>query len=73
MRVRWLRMVMAFDRVGHRLPYAMSRGYAAQKTTTVVGHSWADEPDQFRVDCAAIEKVCYSTEIINKIDELFVP
>ena len=33
----------------------------------------ADKRDQFRVDCAAIEKVCYSTEIINKIDELFVP
>ena len=27
--MRRLRMVMALDRVGHRLPYAVSRGYSA--------------------------------------------
>lgn len=48
--MRRLRMVMALDRVGHRLPYAVSRGYAAQKPSPVIGHSTAYNSDQFRVD-----------------------
>ena len=47
--VRRLRMVMALERVGHRLPYAVSRGYAAQKTSPVIGHSTAYNSDQFRI------------------------
>lgn len=50
--VRRLRMVMALERVGHRLPYAVSRGYAAQKTSPVIGHSTAYNSDQFRIYCA---------------------
>ena len=73
MHVRRLGVVVAFDQVGHGLADAMPGRDTAQKTSPVIGHPAADNPDQFRVDCAAIEKVCYSTEIINKIDELFVP
>lgn len=48
-RVCRLRVVVAFDRVGHRLSDAMSGLEAAQKTSPVIGHSAADNPDQFRI------------------------
>ena len=51
MRVRRLRMVVALDRVGHGLSDAMPGLEAAQKTSPVIGHSAADNPDQFRIDC----------------------
>ena len=73
MRMRRLGVVVAFDRVGHRLAHGMAGLNATQETASVIWRFRADKRDQFRVDCAAIEKVCYSTEIINKIDELFVP
>ena len=47
-RVCRLRVVVAFDRVGHRLSDAMSGLEAAQKTFPVIGHSAADTPGQFR-------------------------
>ena len=49
MRVRRLRMVVALDRVGHGLSDAMPGLEAAQKTSPVIGHSAADNPDQFRI------------------------
>ena len=49
MRVRRLRMVVALDRVGHRLSDAMPGLEATQKTSPVIGHSAADNPDQFRI------------------------
>ena len=48
--MRRLRVVMALDRVGHRLSDAMPGLEAAQKTSPVIGHSAADNPDQFRID-----------------------
>ena len=73
MRVRRLRMVVALDRVGHGLSDAMPGLEAAQKTSPVIGHSAAHNPDQFRIDSAAYRKAYHYTEIRNKIDELFVP
>ena len=51
-RVRRLRMVMALERVGHGLSDAIPGLEAAQKTSPVIGHSAADNPDQFRIHCA---------------------
>ena len=47
--MRRLRMVMALERVGHRLSDAMPGLEATQKTSSVIGHSAAYNPDQFRV------------------------
>ena len=47
--MRQLRMVMALDRVDHGLSDAMPGLEATQKTSPVIGHSAADNPDQFRV------------------------
>ena len=47
--MRRLRMVMALDRVGHRLPDAMPGLEATQKTSPVIGHSTAYNSGQFRV------------------------
>ncbi len=47
--MRRLRMVVALDRVGHSLSDAMPGLEATQKTSPVIGHSAADNPDQFRV------------------------
>ena len=49
MRVRRLRVVVAFDRVGHGLSDAMPGLDTAQETSPVIGHSAAYNPDQFRV------------------------
>ena len=51
--MRRLRMVMALDRVGHRLPDAMPGLEATQKTSPVIGHSTAYNSGQFRVDWKA--------------------
>ena len=50
--MRRLRVVMALDRVGHSLSDAMPGLEATQKTSPVIGHSAADNPDQFRIYCA---------------------
>ncbi|WP_370809514.1 hypothetical protein [Bilophila wadsworthia] len=42
-------VVMALERVGHRLSDAMPGLEATQKTSPVIGHSAADNPDQFRI------------------------
>ncbi|WP_302457184.1 hypothetical protein [Bilophila wadsworthia] len=47
--MRRLRMVMAHERVGHRLSDAMPGLEATQKTSPIIGHSAADNPDQFRI------------------------
>ncbi|MEQ2844756.1 hypothetical protein [Bilophila wadsworthia] len=47
--MRRLRVVMALDRVGHSLSDAMPGLEATQKTSPVIGHSAADNPDQFRI------------------------
>ena len=49
MRVCRLRMVMALERVGHRLSDAMPGLEATQKTSPVIGHSATHNPDQFWV------------------------
>lgn len=48
-RVRRLRMVMALERVGHGLSDAIPGLEAAQKTSPVIGHPGAYNPDQFRI------------------------
>ena len=47
--MRRLRVVMALDRVGHRLSDAMPGLEAAQKTSPVIGHSAAYNSNQFRI------------------------
>jgi hypothetical protein len=49
--MRRLRMVMALERVGHRLSDAMPGLEATQKTSPVIGHSAAYNSNQFRIDC----------------------
>ena len=56
-RVCRLRMVVAFDRVGHGLSDAIPGLEAAQKTSPVIGHSAADNPDQFRIDWNVRSKI----------------
>lgn len=63
MRVRRLRMVVALDRVGHRLSDAMPGLEAAQKASPVIGHSATHNPDQFRIHWMESEKVYYRTRI----------
>ena len=57
MRVRRLRMVVALDRVGHRLSDAMPGLEAAQKTSPVIGNSTAYNSDQFRIDWNVRSKI----------------
>ena len=57
--MRRLRMVVALERVGHRLSDAMPGLEATQKTSPVIGHSAAYNPDQFRVDWYVRKKGCY--------------
>ncbi|WP_370809459.1 hypothetical protein [Bilophila wadsworthia] len=47
--MRRLRMVMALERVGHRLSDAMPGLEATQKTSPVIGHSAAYNSNQFRI------------------------
>ena len=47
--MRRLRMVMALERVGHRLSDAMPGLEATQKTSPVIGHSAAYNYNQFRI------------------------
>ena len=42
-------MVMALERVGHRLSDAMPGLEATQKTSPVIGHSAAYNSNQFRI------------------------
>ena len=48
-------MVVALERVGHGLSNAMPGLEAAQKTSPVIGHPRAYNPDQFRVDWWQVE------------------
>ena len=50
---------MALDRVGHSLSDAMPGLEATQKTSPVIGHSAADNPDQFRIYWYVYKKVFY--------------
>ena len=47
--MRRLRVVMAFERVGHGLPDAMPGGDATQESASIIGYSAAHNPDQFRI------------------------
>ena len=49
MRMRRLGVVVAFDRVGHRLAHGMAGLNATQETASVIWRFRADKRDQFRV------------------------
>lgn len=51
MRMRRLGVVVAFDRVGHRLAHGMAGLNATQETALVIWRFRADKRDQFRVYC----------------------